>query len=361
VTWDGVPPLPTAAGADGAATRPDLVGTDPTALRFGVSWAPFPVRSVNWMATRGGVEEIDVQMSAGDVDISGRVRLWRGEQPDEFDNATVPNATSPVTVGGRPAVLAEERFDWGPNRWVTWHPAPGLTAQAGLVASGFTSEDGSEPSARPSAVDVADLTAFADAVRLDTTTACSVPFRVPRAPAGGRLVSCGGSVAADAPGADMRSGGLQVSYGDRLIELRYQTRAQEPSGPASVPGTPDPSDPGTPDPSRLDTPDPSYTETPDPSYTETPDPSGTTDAPGRADTTRTPEPGATDGSTPRPVVSLRDVIQFNTRPLGPDLVVMVGMPLRGAGPDDPIATAVLEGITRAGDPTDPTTWPRRPF
>ncbi|MDG4825556.1 hypothetical protein O7635_27220 [Asanoa sp. WMMD1127] len=76
----------------------------------------------------------------------------------------MPNQTSPVEVGGKPAVLSQEQFDWGPHQWITWHPADGLTAQVSLVAPESLSVDGSAPPNAAGMVSLADLTAFANAV-----------------------------------------------------------------------------------------------------------------------------------------------------------------------------------------------------
>ena len=71
-------------------------------------------------------------MTSGNTQVAGHVEVWRGERVGTgVDRPDVPNATSSVVVDGHPAVLTEERYGWGPNRWVTWHPAPGLTAEQG--------------------------------------------------------------------------------------------------------------------------------------------------------------------------------------------------------------------------------------
>ncbi|GAA1861905.1 hypothetical protein [Asanoa iriomotensis] len=313
VGWDTMPALPAVAGADGAAARPDLVGTDPTVLRFGVPWTPFPVQSVIWSA-EADVERISIQMSSGNSQISGNVELRRGEGDSGLGNADVPDRTSSVTVDGQPAVLTEERFDWGPNRWVTWHPAPGLTAEVGLVASGLLTvgEEGvTAPPELSSVVDVADLMAFADAVRLDTTTACTAPLRIPE---GEPLRGCSGSVDMTGPNQRHRYGILRIATETRPLTVEYTSPI--PEATMSPPHTPDPSD-----------------------FSGTPDAAPTS-------------PFATPTGGPvRSDVKLASI----ARTL-PGLRVSINYAVGDAAE----ASAVLTAITPAGDPDDPATWPPRP-
>ena len=247
--WDTVPALPVVAGEPGAADRPDLVGTDPTVLRFTVPWAPLPVTAVSWTA-REGIEEIDVSMVSGDVFVTGRVAMWRGADRRDTDNGSVPNQTSSAVVDGHQAVVRQEQFDWGPNQWLTWHPADGLTVEVGLVASGSSSADGSAEQAttqeQATAVGIAELVEFANAVRLDTTTACSTPFRMTFAPPEARQLTCYGTLGTMESGEETRYGGVLLTTGSRLFEVDYNTLTDdslETASPETVSPSPRPAPP----------------------------------------------------------------------------------------------------------------------
>ncbi|MEV4618771.1 hypothetical protein AB0J74_08725 [Asanoa sp. NPDC049573] len=332
-SWDSVPALPAVAGEPGAAKRPELVGADPTVLRFAVPWAPLPVQAVSW-TSRDGVEQVDVQMVSGDEIVTGRVSMWRGPARGSADNASVPNATSEVEIDGHPAVVEQEQFDWGPNQWLTWHPATGLTMRVELVASG--SKGGSGVRSGPEVVGIDDLKAFADAVRLDTTTACRVPFRISVAPADARLLTCSGSVSALESAAGSWDGWVVLSAGSRMVEVDYR----------ALPGN----DPGA---------DPSATSiAPE---TTTPTPPGNEGSPGSQ--SPTPAGGSPVGGTPAGVSATEESGRVSStgqtplRTLSPEVGAWV---VHGPG-GEAEAGAILAGLVPAGDADDPATWPRRPL
>ncbi|SNT58915.1 hypothetical protein SAMN05421812_11188 [Asanoa hainanensis] len=332
IGWDAMPALPDAAGQAGAADRPDLVGTDPTVLRFAVPWAPWPVQAVGWSA-REAVEQVRVQMVTGDVVVSGTVTMWRGADRGENDNASVPNETTSAVVDGHPAVVEQEHFDWGTNQWLTWHPAEGLTVQVTLRADGFQSLTGGTPPERSTVVDVADLVEFANAVRLDATTACSAPFRMTFVPPGGRLVTCSGSIVVVEPGAESRHGALLLVQGDRLVEVDYGTAPPvvEPTGPATPPPVLESTGPAAP---------PSGSRPPSLLPTLGPD-----------------EPGPPDVTATEPSGRILSSAQTKERTLLPRLTAWA-LYQRGGEAD---AAAIVEGLDPVGEPTDPMTWPQRPL
>ncbi|GIF48334.1 hypothetical protein DFJ67_1201 [Asanoa ferruginea] len=338
-SWDTVPVLPAVYGELGAAARPDLVGEDPTVLRFAVPWAPLPVQAVGW-TSHDGVEQIDVQMMSGDVQVSGRVSMWRGADRGQSDNASVPNKSSTVEIDGHPANLEQEQFDWGPNQWLSWHPAEDVTVEVSLVASGFVgSVDGT--STQATVVGVDELKAFASAVRLDTTTACSAPFRLSVVPSGGQLLNCSGSVMAVGPGHGIRNGSLLFSNGTRLVEVDYRTLTGDPAEtaePATDSPDPIPTAPATTDPTSSGSPGSPNSPSPlvDPTV-QPPVPTGVT---------ATEESGRLTSTDQTPV-----------RKLGPGMGAWVAYQPGG----ETEASAVVAGLVPAGDPDDPTTWPRSPI
>ena len=338
-SWDTVPVLPALAGEPGAAARPDLVGTDPTVLRFSAPWAPFPVQAVSWSVNEG-VEEINISMVSGEVMITGRVSVWRGAGGGELDNPSVPNENSSIMVDGHPAILSQEQFDWGRNRWITWHPAENLTVQVGLVASGFVmSLDRATSGA--SVVGVEDLRAFAGAVRLDTTTACSVPFRLSVMPTGARLLNCSGSVMATGPEGHNRFGWVLLSTGTRLVEVEYRSLTGDPAELAPYPtGSPDPI------PTAPDTADPTSPTSPGAPNS----PSSLTEP-----TVDPPIPTGVTATDPSGRMLSRD--ETPVRAVRPKLGAWVVYQPGGAAE----ASAVAAGLVPVGDLDDPATWPRWPL
>ena len=267
-------------------------------------------------------------MMTGNVFVSGTVTMWRGPDRGEHDNATVPNQTSSAVVDGHPAVVEQEQFDWGPNQWLTWHPADGVTVQVGLVANGWQGSLGSERPEQSTVVGVADLVEFANAVRLDTTTACSAPFRMTSVPPQGRLLNCFGSVSMIDPGEENRDGGLLMATGDRLVEVDYNTLAAAPvEEESSAPASPEPGPPSG----------------------SSPPPQGPTGGP------REPLPTGVTATDPSGRILSTD--QTKQRALRPGLNAWVAYQPHG----ETEAAAIANGLEPAGDPDDPATWPRRPL
>jgi hypothetical protein len=194
----------------------------------------------------------------------------------------------------------------------------------GLVG-GFLPVDGSGGTAAPDAsvVGVAELTAFADAVRLDATTACSAPVRLPP---GSRLLGCSGSVTTTGPGTQSREGALRIATRTRPLGLEYNTPIYREDVPlADV--TPTPASSGTPQLSRT---------------TVSPIPEGTTGSP-----LPTGSGGPAGSSVDRVIAGM----------MFPGLEVRVSYEASAMAE----ATSLLNGLAPAGDPDDPSTWPRQPL
>ncbi|GIF67493.1 hypothetical protein Ais01nite_55280 [Asanoa ishikariensis] len=328
-SWDTMPVLPGVAGEPGAADRPDLVGTDPNVLRFAVVSAPWPAQMVDWSA-REGVEELKVDMTVGEILVSGSVQVWRGTDPvDSNDNPAVSNETSSAVVDGHPAVVEREPQPWGLNQWLTWHPEDGLTVRVGLLANGLTTMPGSPSPDQTTGFGVADvvglaeLVGFAHAVRLDRTTACSAPFRVTYVPADGRLLSCFGRLYMTATG-DTRDGGLLLATRDRLVQVGFTTAPVDwvSRGPGPEAGPP----------------------------------SGST-APPQTPTVP-PEPPLPTGVTA--TESTGGIIaNLSTKPRTVTTGLTAWASYQVDGETE--AAAIVNGLASAGAPDAPTTWPRNPL
>ncbi|MET7395805.1 hypothetical protein ABZS66_20155 [Dactylosporangium sp. NPDC005572] len=148
-------PVPVPSGPGGPMSAlPALPVVDGEASSVGVPWElhlgldvlPFSARTVHRAQSAQGEE---LRLEAGDPGTAVTVRL--GRNTGHFE--PLVGAERPVTVGGRPGVVA--------GNGVRWQPADGLWAQVG----------GRMPEVTALAV--------AGGVRLDRTYRCSVPFRLP--------------------------------------------------------------------------------------------------------------------------------------------------------------------------------------
>ncbi|MFG1870683.1 hypothetical protein [Micromonospora arborensis] len=188
-------------GVPGAATRPDLLGTDPDVLHFGI--APDGPRYLSW-SVQGGVE-------MARLDVDGRtVTLELAASADAL----------PMRAQGLPALVPELIKDgvfdgsvsqaegpFGVMAWLRhWQPAPGVYARA----------SGSGP-------DEQDLFSVAAAVRLDQAHRCGGPLRLTTLPADTRLTRCEVTVAPFpvAFGVQMMVSGS--NQGAIQVELQYAT------------------------------------------------------------------------------------------------------------------------------------------
>ncbi|WP_329013963.1 hypothetical protein OG271_05525 [Micromonospora rifamycinica] len=170
-----VPPrAPTAATA---AERPDLVGTDPGLLHFGID--PARAGYLGWEAGQG-VESarlvvdghrqvvIDLGRTPADVEQALHEGMSYGSRPDtdselmtaaDFDGTS--RKVAPAGPGGDPG-------------WILrWQPVAGLYARVTTVAP-----------------DDRDLRTVAGALRLDEAYRCAAPLRLTALPPDARLARC---------------------------------------------------------------------------------------------------------------------------------------------------------------------------
>ncbi|MFG1775679.1 hypothetical protein ACGFIR_20420 [Micromonospora sp. NPDC049051] len=153
----------------GAAARPDLVGTDPQVLHFGVD--PARARYLGWYVGFG-VESVRVDVGGGrpvNVALARSAAALRGHAIEGL----------PVPITGMTPETAFDGADrphrkGGTSVWVRlWQPAPGLYARAAVSAS--TAEE----------IEVA-----VGALRWGEARRCGAPLRLTTLPAGARLDQC---------------------------------------------------------------------------------------------------------------------------------------------------------------------------
>jgi hypothetical protein len=185
-----VPSLPSATGVAGAATRPDLVGTDPAVLHFDLDAAAAGSYMVSW-AVGEGHESVDIgrptnrlRLDLGPdlAKLDGLNRMGRfsdiwesGASISEGDPVEQPRQAA--SVGGLPGTLDETRYGAGGVEWVLrWQPVKGLWAR---VQGRGVSRD--------------DVLAFAEKVPagLQRSRRCVVPVEIAKLPAGLRWTGCG--------------------------------------------------------------------------------------------------------------------------------------------------------------------------
>ncbi|TDC29365.1 hypothetical protein E1211_26125 [Micromonospora sp. 15K316] len=196
----GVLVPPPARGA-AAGQRPELVGTDPATLHFGIDRSR--ARYLGW--------EVSPGLEGARLDVGGgravTVELARS-------SAVLRQYGITGLPGGVTTLAAESAFTGATLRapaergstpvWVRhWRPGPGLYARATVTA-----ETGAE-------LDVA-----ARALRLDETRHCAAPVRLTTLPPGARLAGC----TVDAPAfPEALTVRLAVAgSGDRRMEISFQ-------------------------------------------------------------------------------------------------------------------------------------------
>ncbi|HET6211794.1 MAG TPA: hypothetical protein VFE14_02865 [Micromonosporaceae bacterium] len=173
-----LPAVPARSGTQGAAARPDLVGTDPTTLHFGVRPLALPVAGAQWQVM-DAVESVDFAMTSG-TGAPGHVSVSvaRGAAPDPVRSAAMATSTPrsidrPVQVGGRTATLTITTSGEYVERIVRWAPVDGVGAVVNAVM-----------------VSESELLEVAGAVRFDSASGCRVPVRLGALPAGAHLAEC---------------------------------------------------------------------------------------------------------------------------------------------------------------------------
>jgi hypothetical protein len=341
-----MPALPAAAGEPGLAERPDLVGADPTVLRFAVPWVPYPTTAANWSSI-DGLEQLGVTMALPDtgddsqVWVTANIMAKRGSLPRaDGDDPATANETKAVTVDGRPATIEREPASGGVASWLTWEPADGVRMRITSGTAAVLREAGTEagPSTGPAfeevpGLDDAQLIRLAESIRLDSTTRCTAPVRLTFLPDDAGMTGC--------------SSGTYLGRGERTtfstsfdFESRGGSRVgvfvQSPVFPSSSPFEPSPSDavPSGTDPSSAD-PSGSAPPTTEPSGTT---PSLTVDASAGPETVLIAPTASLDFARPRLYGNVWVTGDF----------------------DRADAQAVIDGVEVAGDVDDPTTWPARP-
>lgn len=201
------PALPDAPGQPGAATRPDLVGTDPGVVHFTADALVAGAEYATWSAGRGA-ESVEFHGPSGQA----RVVLARSVATLDALRQTLgssgrPQPPTEVRVGGRPGIawMDPSPFD-SPDLWfVRWQPVDGLWAQLDIYA---TARD--------------EATGAAGRVRFDGAGRCVVPFRLRSLPPGARLLECSVKLGRAARGA-FADGSLVVGDGSgRWLTVRAQ-------------------------------------------------------------------------------------------------------------------------------------------
>ncbi|GIH14405.1 hypothetical protein [Rugosimonospora africana] len=197
-----VPALPAAAGVPGALQRPDLVGSDPLLSHFTVDTSAWPLSEATYMSSDGsetvsaGGLTITVSRTRDAASLAANPELTQlsaspGSVVPNGDPGTTgdpgligsPGTTDqpgktekPTTVGGRPATLTTRTETGGKYRHygLLWQPVDGLWV--GMSVESATAE--------------AELWSDVDALHLDRTGRCVVPFRLTDLPAGAKVLGC---------------------------------------------------------------------------------------------------------------------------------------------------------------------------
>jgi hypothetical protein len=187
--------LPAAAGVSGAGDRPDLVGTDPSALHFDVRLSVVPGLIMSMWRTESAGESVEIAYDPGtDASRDISVHLSRKGILADVQKEQSPQWTEQTTVNGRPATLeryaAPDSTPPSPPTWyLRWQPVDGLWVH--LVARDRTQTV---------------FRAVAETLRLDQAQRCAQPMQVDRLPEGTRWTECHIGIAAHPNGAGKNPG-----------------------------------------------------------------------------------------------------------------------------------------------------------
>ena len=186
------------AGQPGAATRPDLVGTDPAVLHFSADTLAEDATVASWLSEPGTES---VQVVRGDLDIRLTLARSAGQLPASITDTL--SAPADIRVGARPATVRVAAGLSAPPRdgdWnlylIDWQPVDGLWARAEVQ---MREQD-------------AAVTAI-EHVRLDQSRRLTLPFSTGTPPAGATERGRGVDLRMDTPGA---TPGLTVTAVTRL-------------------------------------------------------------------------------------------------------------------------------------------------
>jgi len=191
-----------AVAGPGAVERPDLVGTDPQTIHFGLPDVSMPVNYVMWY-TAAGVERVRLALKAPDGEmIFVNVEVARGAVPRpglSGLNRAPRLAVSPSgSIGGQQVMRELLTYKGWVERAVRWSPADGIEVR---VSSMNLSSD--------------DLVRLASRVRLDRAVGCRVPLRLTALPSDTSVTGCLMTLEPD-PGAM----GYRAAMGTQVLTLR---------------------------------------------------------------------------------------------------------------------------------------------
>lgn len=239
----GLAALPDAPGDTGAASRPDLVASEPGVVHFSVDALAGPARKVSYW-TGSGYEAADVQRS--DFQVFVTLAHNRAVLPiHESFIRTAPNiAVSPsedVLIAGKEGTVttgnasdvgsvgSEISTPSAPVYSLLWQPTNGVWANVQVQTTTLES-----------AVQVAE------SVRFDKAKRCAFPLSVGTFPAGAKVQSCGVSINAEGQSGIVSSAELTLSAAGRILEIRFLEVPDNPgikgslrAGPYSVSADPD--------------------------------------------------------------------------------------------------------------------------
>ncbi|MFI7429708.1 hypothetical protein ACIBPB_22175 [Micromonospora sp. NPDC049836] len=168
------PVPPRADGVPGAAERPDLVGSDPSTLHFGLD--PGRARYLRW-AVYGAPQVESIRFSVGGgqpilVEVSHSAQVIKEMPIDGFPaQAVATGAAVDGTIRPVPGTSG--------GLLKAWEPVPGLYARASTLGG-----------------DQGALSAAVEAVRWNEARRCAGPLRLTKLPEGTRVATCSVEVTA---------------------------------------------------------------------------------------------------------------------------------------------------------------------
>lgn len=196
---DGWTQPPAAAEAPGAVQRPDLVGTDPNVLHFGVD--PRVGQLVNWTSDQG-TESVQVRLGGERL-----ITVDIGRDADALDEllhdgalADRPREWADTTVAGLPARVGSTGTG---GRVLRWSPVDGLWVKVSTFAD--TADD---------------IRMVAEGLWLNEARRCSVPFQLTALPQGAEVRAC--SVNARGYPGSVEASLIIEAPGGRAMEVQIQ-------------------------------------------------------------------------------------------------------------------------------------------
>jgi len=198
--------LPDAVGQQGAALRPDLVGTDPSVLHFSMDELATDAAAAASIS-KPGYEVASVY--GPDVSILATLTHTKKTFPLPYSMIRDLDATmsAPVagTVDGLPGTISSsQQLENGDRLFsVTWQPAGDLWANVEVRA-----------------VTVERALDLVQKIRFDEVKRCAMPFKIGQLPPDSALLSCEVDLQGNEDGGDIFSfGSLVFSDGRRRLEI----------------------------------------------------------------------------------------------------------------------------------------------